>query len=115
MQMTDRAPMPLALMRPGEGGVLTEIRGLRHLTDGDGRRGGMRPRSRRRSRHLGDPGHRLEHRLNYMGLVPGEAVTVMQNSAKGPLVIAVKGSRLCLARGIAFKLLVTPTTDNRDR
>lgn len=55
-------------------------------------------------------GHRLEHRLNYMGLVPGEHVRVVQNNPPGQMIIAVKGTRLGLSRGIASRLMMRPDT-----
>ena len=114
--MAGSALMPLAMMMPGESGVLGEIRGLRHHLDGNVRtRGSHRPRRGHRNRHLmtGDRGHRLEHRLNYMGLVPGEQLRVVQNTAPGPMIIAVKGSRLCLSRGVAFRLMMRPDGEAR--
>jgi Fe2+ transport system protein FeoA len=103
--------IPLALMSPGESGVLSEIRGLRHHGETTTSAIGGRRRYRRRGtgRHSKiDSGHRLEHRLNYMGLVPGERVMVIQNSPTSPVIIAVKGSRLVLSRGIAFHLIIKP-------
>ena len=113
--MSDKQLIPLGFMRPGEGGILAEIRGLRHhLDDSRGPRGHAGPTKRYRRGHMfhTDRGHRLEHRLNYMGLVPGEPVKVVQNNAPGPVVVAVKGSRLCLGRGIACKLMVRPGRDD---
>jgi ferrous iron transport protein A len=102
--------VPLGFMNPGDRGTLKEIRGLRHRPEVD-----CRPSPRREKRYLRghkfhhDRGHRLEHRLNHMGLVPGEEVTVVRNNAPGPVVVAVKGSRLCLGRGLACKLMVHPS------
>jgi|BarGraNGADG00312_2_1021985.scaffolds.fasta_scaffold01357_5 Fe2+ transport system protein FeoA len=101
--------IPLALMSPGESGVLSEIRGLRHHGEANVSAIGGSRRYRRRGtgRHSKiDSGHRLEHRLNYMGLLPGEQVKVIQNSPANPVIIAVKGSRLVLSRGIAFHLII---------
>ena len=105
--------VPLGFMRPGEGGVLAEIRGLRHH-DHDGIRDGHAGPAKGYKRahlHHSDRGHRLEHRLNYMGLIPGATLKVLQNNAPGPLIVSVKGSRLCLGRGIACKLMVRPEGD----
>ena len=103
--------VPLAFMAPGQSGVLAEIRGLRHHFGGyDDRRDHAGPVPAYRRGHLfhSDRGHRLEHRLNHMGLVPGERVRVIQNNNRGPVIVAVKESRLCLGRGIACKLLIRP-------
>ena len=93
---------------------MKEIRGLRHHLDDGKPHTHMRPTKRYRRGHMfhTDRGHRLEHRLNYMGLVSGEPVKVIQNNAPGPVVVAVKGSRLCLGRGIACKLMVRPGCDD---
>ena len=109
--------IPLALMYPGGSGVLGEIRGLRHHGEANISAIGGRRRYRRRGtgRHSKiDSGHRLEHRLNYMGLVPGERVKVIQNSPASPVIIAVKGSRLVLSRGIAFHLMIKPDGEADD-
>lgn len=107
--MNEKRLIPLAFMQPGESGSLVEIRGLRHRNRAGesalpGATGGVR---RRRHRHS-DRGHRLEHRLKSMGLVPGENVRVVQNSATGQVIVAVKDSRLYLGRGIASRLMVRP-------
>jgi ferrous iron transport protein A len=107
--------IPLGFMQPGECGVLSEIRGLRHHNLEESGRAHAGPSKGYRRGHLfhSDRGHRLEHRLNHMGLVPGARVKVMQNNAPGPVIVAVKGSRLCLGRGIACKVMVDPDGDLR--
>jgi Fe2+ transport system protein FeoA len=106
------AVMPLAFMRPGDGGTLVEIRGLRHRVGDVGRALGEQ---KGRFFHA-DRGHRLEHRLNNMGLIPGASLKVVQNNAPGPIILAVKDSRLCLGRAIAGKLMVRPeAADSTDR
>lgn len=108
--MGPEALMPLALMQPGESGVLSEIRGLRRHPEGGHEETRRHPSRRVRRLHLDtrDKGHRLEHRLHYLGLVPGEPVRVVQNSPAGSVVVAVKDSRLCLGRGVAFRLMIRP-------
>lgn len=109
--MGDSRLVPLSMMMPGESGVLGEIRGMRHHQDGHIRaRGHRHARRGNRETHLKtcDRGHRLEHRLNYLGLLPGEHLRVVRNNAPGPMIIAVKGSRLCLSRGVAFHLMMRP-------
>jgi Fe2+ transport system protein FeoA len=41
-----------------------------------------------------------------MGLLPGAEIEVMSNSHRGPFIIAVKGTRVVLGRGVAQKVLV---------
>ncbi len=53
-----------------------------------------------------DAGHGLQGRLAAMGLVPGVEIEVLRNSLHGPFLIAVKGSRIVLGRGMAQKIVV---------
>jgi Fe2+ transport system protein FeoA len=53
-----------------------------------------------------DAGRGLEGRLAAMGLVPGAEIEVLRNSPQGPFLIAVKGSRIALGRGMAQKIQV---------
>ncbi len=53
-----------------------------------------------------DAGHGLLSRLTAMGLVPGVEIEVLRNSLHGPFLIAVKGSRIMLGRGMAQKIMV---------
>lgn len=53
-----------------------------------------------------DAGGGLQGRLAALGLVPGTEVEVIANSAKGPFIVLVKGSRLILGRGMAQKIMV---------
>ncbi len=41
-----------------------------------------------------------------MGLVPGVEIEVVSNAFHGPFVVSVKGSRMMLGRGMAWKILV---------
>ncbi len=70
--------MPLAMVAPGEDVRLTAIRG----------------------------GRRMRQRLADMGLNLGMTVRVMQRDRHGPLILAVKDSRLALGRGMAHKIMV---------
>lgn len=54
-------------------------------------------------------GRRLKRRLASLGLTPGVELTVLQNQG-GPLLIAVRDSRLALGRGMARKLDVDPVS-----
>ena len=51
-------------------------------------------------------GRGLQSRLAAMGLVPGVEIEVLRNSQHGPFLIAVKGSRIMLGRGMAQKIVV---------
>jgi Fe2+ transport system protein FeoA len=51
-------------------------------------------------------GNGLCERLSAMGLVPGAAVEILSDGRKGPMIVAVKGSRVVLGRGMALKVLV---------
>jgi len=53
-----------------------------------------------------EAGRGLQARLAAMGLVPGAEIQVIRNSGHGPFVIAVKGSRVMLGRGMAHKIIV---------
>jgi Fe2+ transport system protein FeoA len=48
----------------------------------------------------------IRRRLADMGLTPGEKVWVVQSGHRGPLIIAVRDSRLALGRGMAHKIMV---------
>lgn len=51
-------------------------------------------------------GRQLKGRLAALGLLPGAELEVIQNSGSGPFVIAVKGSRIVIGRGMAAKISV---------
>jgi Fe2+ transport system protein FeoA len=70
--------MPLAMVAPGEEVRLIAIRG----------------------------GRRMRKRLAELGLNPGLTVRVVQRDGHGPLILAVKDSRLALGRGMAHKIMV---------
>ena len=53
-----------------------------------------------------DAGRGLNTRLISMGLVPNAKITVLSNRQPGPFVIAVKGSKVVLGRGMANKIVV---------
>ncbi len=50
-------------------------------------------------------GRRATHRLTEMGLTPGVDVKIVQDNG-GPIIIAVRGSRLALGRCLAHKVMV---------
>ena len=51
-------------------------------------------------------GRSLQARLASMGLIPGVEIEVINNSSKGPFIVAVNGVRLMLGRGMAHKIEV---------
>ena len=51
-------------------------------------------------------GHGLQSRLASMGLVPGVEFEVIANHNRGPLILALEGSRIMLGRGMATKIMV---------
>jgi Fe2+ transport system protein FeoA len=52
-------------------------------------------------------GHKFRRRLVELGLTPGIQLRVLQDSG-GPVILAVRDSRLALGRGMAEKLSVIP-------
>lgn len=55
-----------------------------------------------------DAGRAAAVRLAAMGLLPGVRVDLVRRAGRGPVVVAVKGVRIALGRGMADKVLVTP-------
>lgn len=85
-------PIPLAMMNPGESGVVEEVRSIAAASQP----------ARKRN---------LEHRLNAMGLSTGTRVTVLQNGLGGHVIVAAGGTRLCLDRSVALRLIVMPSRE----
>jgi ferrous iron transport protein A len=50
----------------------------------------------------------LSQRLAGLGLTVGAMVEVLQNYGRGPLIVAVRDTRIALGRGQADKVLVEP-------
>ena len=50
-------------------------------------------------------GHRVAHRLAELGLTPGVELEVLQNKG-GPILLAVRSTRLAIGRGMANKVMV---------
>lgn len=55
-----------------------------------------------------EAGCALRGRLAAMGLVPGVHLRVLRRDRRGPVVIALHGTRLAVGRGIAERILVRP-------
>ena len=51
-------------------------------------------------------GQQMRGRLAALGLLPGTELEVVQNSGKGPFVVAVRGSRIVIGRGMAARIEV---------
>jgi Fe2+ transport system protein FeoA len=51
-------------------------------------------------------GQAMQGRLAAMGLLPGVQIEVIASSAWGPIIVAVKGSRVILGHGMAQKVMV---------
>lgn len=60
-------------------------------------------------------GRKVQQRLADMGLTPGTRIEVIKASGPGPMIVAFRGSRLALGRGLSQKILVStnssPTKD----
>ena len=48
----------------------------------------------------------VQVRLASLGILPGQCLRVMQPSFFGPVMIAIKGSKLALGQGVSQKVLV---------
>jgi len=61
-------------------------------------------------------GSKMQQRLADMGLTPGTSIEVIKSSGPGPLIVAFRGSRIALGRGLSNKVLVSensgPTSES---
>lgn len=53
----------------------------------------------------------VQKRLTALGLTPGTEVTIITQNYDGPLILAVKGSRLAIGRGLSHHILVEPQSE----
>ena len=51
-------------------------------------------------------GMKLRNRLIALGILPGAEIEVLNNPAHGPFIMAVKGSRIAIGRGMASRIIV---------
>jgi len=51
-----------------------------------------------------DGGDRVSQRMIALGIVPGTHIKVIRNSAYGPLIIDVEGTRIAIGRGVSSKV-----------
>lgn len=72
--------MPLAMAQPGEEVRLVALHG----------------------------GHRMRRRLADLGLTLDMPLRVVRANGQGPLIVAVKDTRLALGRGMAHHIMVEP-------
>lgn len=107
--MSPDREMPLGFMNSGESGFIEEIRGIgrspQECRIEHPHRIFIQKRFGIHTPH-GHRGKKLEQRLNCMGIIPGEKVKVVRNSPPGPVIVAIKDSRLCLDRALALKIMV---------
>jgi len=77
MRVDDQV-VPLGMLRPGETGIVVDLSG----------------------------GRGFVARCLALGCTPGTQVTVERNAGRGPIIIAVRGTRLALGRGESMRLRV---------
>lgn len=53
-------------------------------------------------------GHHLRARLAAMGLAPGIELTIIRKQGHGAFIVAIRGARFVLGRGMTDKLVVQP-------
>jgi Fe2+ transport system protein FeoA len=51
-------------------------------------------------------GNELNRRLTSLGFTPGVDIEIVQNFGRGPMIVAVRGTRIALGRGEADKITV---------
>jgi ferrous iron transport protein A len=59
-------------------------------------------------------GHHFLSRLASLGFTPGARLRVVQNFGHGPIIVAVRDTRVALGRGEAVKILVKHTDGGDD-
>jgi len=59
-------------------------------------------------------GHEFLSRLASLGFTPGAHLLVVQNSGQGPILVALRSTRVALGRGEASKILVEPLAGTKD-
>ncbi|WP_297550090.1 FeoA family protein [Thermococcus sp.] len=70
--------VPLISLRPGERGIVVDLRG----------------------------GPNFRSRLYAMGLAPGAIIRVLENYPRGPVIVEAGGTRLALGKGMAMRVFV---------
>ena len=59
-------------------------------------------------------GHTFLSRLASLGFTPGAQLRVIQNYGHGPIIVALRDTRVALGRGEARKILVDPLAGGGD-
>ncbi|MDD5748006.1 MAG: FeoA family protein [Actinomycetota bacterium] len=105
--MSQNEQIPLAFLTEGEVGTVAGFRGMRHQgTRSEGEYSREAKQYRRGHLHHSDRGHRIEHRLQQMGIQVGKKIRVIANNAPGPILVASGDTRICLGRGLAMHIMV---------
>jgi len=78
MQLGTNPVMPLMMLQPGRRARVLEVRGGRGLT----------------------------RRLASMGILPGTVVSLVRGGPGGPVIVAVRGGRVVIGRGMAHRVMV---------
>jgi ferrous iron transport protein A len=55
-------------------------------------------------------GGEVQTRLASLGIIPGQCIRVLQPGRFGPAMVAVKGAKLALGRGVSAKILIRPAS-----
>lgn len=108
--MSPDRQIPLGFMSSGESGLIDEIKGICRSPQECPVEHPHRLFIQKRFAVLPSHGNRkqkLESRLNCMGIIPGEKIQVVRNSPPGPVIVAIKDTRLCLDRALACKIMVS--------
>ena len=59
-----------------------------------------------------DSGYDAKTRLNHLGIVPGTNIQLECSAPfKGPVCVKVRGTQLCIGRGLAYKVFVEKIDD----
>jgi Fe2+ transport system protein FeoA len=53
-------------------------------------------------------GCEMQTRLASLGILPGQAIEIVQPSGMGPVLALVKGAKVALGHGVSHKILVRP-------
>jgi len=51
-------------------------------------------------------GNEINRRLTSLGFTPGVDIEIVQNFGRGPMIVAIRGTRVALGRGEAAKIFV---------
>ena len=60
-------------------------------------------------------GHLLVRRLAALGIIAGTPVAVIASNRSGPIIVQVRGGRVALGRGEAWKITVRPVAEEGEK